>query len=653
MQPKNSMGQTLVSYKETLNKYKFKLVKLFSCFLCFVLLFFLLEKCDNAATSSFVGLAILTALSCWVAWGSTARRLNSALFWLIPCISYFIVEGFFHSPIGESHILTILFNLLLYYAVYVLTVFITKNNGFAAIALGVFSYSVGLANYLVIAFRQSPILPWDLLSVGTAVKVVNNYTFPITSNFVFLTAWFLIVLFFGVSNLNSVRTFKNRSRIIGAGLTSLILICSVFFIQSSAFPKCFYINDSLFSPINYYRINGYAVGFVRAFKFLNVEKPSDYSSDAVINILQDYSRAEPSEPEQYPNIIVIMNETFSDLSVLGEFSTNEEYLPYWSSLSDNVVKGDLHVSVKGGNTANAEFEFLTGNSMAFLPTGSVPYVQYIRSSTPSIASYLKDNFNYKTYSVHPFISTAWNRDKIYPLLGFDKSIFLDDFSHKNNIIRNFASDTACYEEIIDMVENKPVNERFFCFCVTLQNHGGYDVLFDNFQPSVFVEGLEDDVSLNQYLSLIKESDKAFQSFIEYFKNIDEPTVILMFGDHQPTDSAIQALLNKVDYSPSDLEAFEKQYITEFAIWANYDIDEKNVKHTSCNFLSSMLFDVAGIPLFPYQEFLSELRSEYPVITANCVIDKNGNYFYKDALLKQSSFLKYSKLQYFYLFDSDK
>ena len=75
-----------------------------------------------------------------------------------------------------------------------------------------------------------------------------------------------------------------------------------------------------------------------------------------------------------PNIIVIMNEAFSDPSVLGDFTTNEDYMPFVHSLldgADNTISGHLNVSVKGGNTANTEFEYLTGASMAFLPYGSI------------------------------------------------------------------------------------------------------------------------------------------------------------------------------------------------------------------------------------------------------------------------------------------
>lgn len=105
-----------------------------------------------------------------------------------------------------------------------------------------------------------------------------------------------------------------------------------------------------------------------------------------------------------------MNEAFSDLSVLGEFTTNKEYLPFIQSLTDNTVKGNVYVSVKGGNTPNSEFEFLTGTSMAYLPAGSIPYQQYINSDTPSMVSQLEE-LGYSTTAMHPYPASRMGKKR--------------------------------------------------------------------------------------------------------------------------------------------------------------------------------------------------------------------------------------------------
>ena len=165
-----------------------------------------------------------------------------------------------------------------------------------------------------------------------------------------------------------------------------------------------------FTPNSFYQLNGFAVSFISNMQYLDVSKPADYSVKKVEEIMEPY--AEEGEKKEvggadlvYPNIIVVMNEAFSDPAVLGDFETNVDYMPYIRSMTENTVKGNLMVSVKGGNTANTEYEFLTGNSMAFLPAGSIPYQQYIRGEMPSVASQL-GNVGYETFAIHPYRAMA-------------------------------------------------------------------------------------------------------------------------------------------------------------------------------------------------------------------------------------------------------
>ena len=115
------------------------------------------------------------------------------------------------------------------------------------------------------------------------------------------------------------------------------------------------------------------------------------------------------------------------------------YMPFVHSLmsgADNTVSGYLNVSVCGGNTADTEFEFLTGNTMAFLPSGSIPYQQYIKNETPSLAGYLS-SLGYVTYAQHPYYGSGWNRETVYPLLGFQNMNFVDDYIQRT-IVRQYV-----------------------------------------------------------------------------------------------------------------------------------------------------------------------------------------------------------------------
>ena len=160
--------------------------------------------------------------------------------------------------------------------------------------------------------------------------------------------------------------------------------------------------------------------------------------------------SETKTGEQMPNIIVIMDEAFSDLAYLGEFGTSEDYMPFFHSMMEEYPSGRLMVSVKGGNTANTEYEFLSGDTMAFLPAGSVVYQQYIKDEVPTLASYLRD-LGYSTTAIHPYLASGWDRDTVYPLMGFEEFLDIDTFSDPL-YIRNYISDESAFDKVIEVFE---------------------------------------------------------------------------------------------------------------------------------------------------------------------------------------------------------
>ena len=172
---------------------------------------------------------------------------------------------------------------------------------------------------------------------------------------------------------------------------------------------------------------------------------------------------------------------------------------------------------------------------------------------------------------------------------------------------------------------------YFMFNITMQNHSSYDQSDPDFTEDVHVEGMNGEYPLTQqYLSLIKESDEAFENLISYYTEYEKPVIVLMFGDHQPfiEDSFYEEVMGKPITQLSD-EENQKRYITRFVMWANYDIPEGWIDMISANYLSVLLAQCAGIPLTPYMQFLNTLYSKVPVVTALGCRDSEGNYFKVD------------------------
>ena len=597
--------------------------------------------------------------------GSRAGNLFLALF--LPAAALCCIEFYTHVP-WDLTVPIFILNLIFYYLLYGICTFLTGRLNVGYMLATLVPMLFGLVNYFVVDFRSSPVVPWDLYSIRTAASVAGNYQFHFTPRLLQVLAGFFAIILIGSRMSNA--GIKRKVRFPFLIITLILMLCFGKGIQTDRVIDAVGLDTILFTPNVLYRNNGIACGFIGNLKYLKVEKPAGYSEKKVQLIAEE--TAGPSgvaETEEYPNIIVIMDEAFSDLSVFGDFETDSDYMPFIRTLQENAVKGDCYVSVKGGNTANSEFEFLTGDSMAFMPSGSVPYQQYIKSELPSMASRLQ-KLGYQTVAIHPYNSTGWCRNVVYPYLGFEETIFKTKFEDPT-MIRGYVSDESAFQKIQELYENKEEGKPLFVFEVTMQNHGGYSKDSEGFTESVHVTGLKDKTTsvraLEKYLTLMKETDLAFENLVHYFNDQPEKTIILLFGDHQPSDYITNIVLRDLGLTrEGSEEIFYNNYIVPYVMWANYDIgssvsetvdgitkekDEAGWNNpVSINYLGSLLAEKAGIPLTGYEQFLKKLQEIYPVITTNMVMDAKGNRTSFEEVKKDDWIRKYSYLSYNHLCD---
>ena len=582
---------------------------------------------------------------------------------LFPVLAYLMQESFVNSFRDLGSTLTLWFNIAFLYIFELLMFSFTFSPRWACALTVLFSALVGTAQYMVLSFRSLPICPWDLLSIGTALSVVDNYKLEITKRiwFIFAAYLLLIVLALLASDKRiSMKTHTTRKIVARICVFTLCVPLSLGYVKTSQkenFQREAGYYPYLFTPTVVYKRDGFYFSFASLLKYLDVSEPDGYNASVLSDISEKYKEQENVNAEKKPNVIVIMNESFSDLSVLGNFETDGDSMPFIRSLSENTVKGQAYVSVKGGNTPNSEWEFLTGDSMAFLPAGSIPYQQYIRGETPTFMTELK-NMGYKTYGIHPYNASGWKRNTVYPLLGIDNMIFNSEFVRMERI-RQYTSDKAVYEKVIRLYnESLSGDDPVGIFCVTMQNHGGYTngYDFDNFTPDIHASDVRSPVSVSTYLSLVKKSDEAFEYLVDYFKTVKDPTVILMFGDHEPNSTVTKPLLDLIgiDENTDDWNVKKNQYVVPFVIWANYDIDEKDDVVTSLNYLNILLSETAGFELTGWQKYRKELSEKYPVITANFAIDGNGTLvtWEESSPDDDATLAEYHRFQYNHMFDRE-
>lgn len=530
-------------------------------------------------------------------------------------------------------------------AVYLINLCITAKVNLSIIISHSFFMVLGFVNYFVYLFRDNEFTFADLRSIGTGLSVASNYELVLHDrgwHVILLSAFFFVMVKFipiQFKKASYVRLLSGQCAILACILVAL---------------NCHKMTTETWEQKGTY-LNGYVLNFVLSARDSFVSPPEGYDIEVIQQLEESYNENKETsleiELEEKPTIIVIMNESFADLSVIGEMETNAQLTPFMDSLWENTTKGYALSSVFGAKTPNSEWEFMTGGSMAFLPSGSVVYQQYMNDEPSSIVSTLK-NEGYTCVAMHPYYETGWSRNLIYPKLGFDESYFLDDFPQED-IIRKYVSDRELYQKIIERYESSGRNEELFIMSITMQNHGGYTTTYENFEENYYKTG-RSYTDANQYFSLIRESDAALEKLVTYFSQVEEPVEIVFFGDHQPSlNKKFYKLLNGKGLSGLTLEELENLYTVPFFIWTNYDTPEETVEITSLNYLSTMMLERSGMKLPPYYQFMQDLREVVPAINARGYysLEKNRYLHVEDALGEELAWIsKYQSLQYNRMFD---
>lgn len=529
--------------------------------------------------------------------------------------------------------------------VYLIVLCVTNHVGLSAIISHGLFMVLAFINYYVYLFRENEFIFADIRSIGTGLSVAGKYQLELHERgWQVLLASLLFIAMAALFRIRFKRAFFLR---LLSGLTA-VWLCLLISIETDG------MTTQTWEQKGSYQ-NGYVLNFVLSARDSFVAAPEEYDVEVIGQLEKDYTGKQESlvgsTLSKKPTIIVVMNESFADLSVIGELKTNEPLTPFIDSLTENTVKGYALSSVFGAKTPNSEWEFLAGGSMAFLPSGSVVYQQYLNDTPSTLVSTLK-NEGYTCVAMHPYYETGWSRNLVYPDLGFDESYFIDHFD-QSQMIREYISDEELYRKIIERYENRKVNEDLFIMSISMQNHGGYGADYENFEENYYKIG-RSYTDANQYFSLIRESDDALCDFVNYFRYVDEPVQIVFFGDHQPSlNRKFYEILNGKGLSGLTMAELEALYTVPFFIWTNYDTPEATIEITSLNFLSSLALERAGLDLPPYNQFMLDLMEVVPALNARGYYSlEKGKYLHiEEAMGKEALWLtKYKYLQYNGLFD---
>lgn len=485
-----------------------------------------------------------------------------------------------------------------------------------------------------------PLLPWDFVLTSETEDMTQ-----FLKNIMSLKTIVGLVIYIGATAgllyklPDMVRKIRWKERT--AFAASAVLLAGAFYMQTPTFLKnAFGIEEKTWNQTDNVLSNGLLLTTFLNLDYMNVNKMKGYDEDSVAAILRNSPEAEMAGASgAKPNIIVILSESFWDPTVIPGITFSKDPLPGFHKLATAYPSGWLLSPQFGGGTANVEFEVLTGNSMRFLPQGSVAYNQFINREVDSLAS-IAARQGYTSTAISPFHNWFFNSRKIYEYMGFSKYISIEFF---NQVFEGpYIADDEVANNIIHETQKSAGPD--LVFANTMENHFHYwpGKFKEN---TIHLEGVDGQAKgfLETYAQGTMSADKMLQKLVEYYSQNKEPTIIAFFGDHLPSlgDDYQAYKDSKYISGPDDPEFLTKMYRTPFLVWDNYLPSHKEDLYMSPSFLGPYILNEAKVQGSYYTNFLSKLYQKIPVIPPKD--------HYAKMNISENDLKEYETLQYDILF----
>ncbi|PHV71580.1 hypothetical protein CS063_03170 [Sporanaerobium hydrogeniformans] len=504
--------------------------------------------------------------------------------------------------------------------------FLTARTWSATLITGSLFLVGALINYFKMELRGDAFVPWDLRLGKELSNIMEHISIEFTpqmmGGILFVSLFFIGTLFLKEKKISW------RARLVGLSVSLISFMVGFYTLfMNKTNMNALGIYEINWDQVRNYNYNGFLVGFMVNTKNIIIMEPNGYSKESVENLLNSVNVT--SENNVKPNIIMIMNESFWDPTKLEGVTFSEDPLPTINKLRKEAVSGWLLTQQYGGNTANTEFEVLTGDGMMFLPNGAMAYPQYVKEEYPSLASFLKEE-GYTTVGIHSYQKWFWNRDEVYPALGFEKFVSDEDFNDPE-IRGNYISDEETIKKLIEEYEKAKAESDapFFGFTVTMENHAPYDdKTYPSRNISASAEGASEEVNLmlDNYVQGVKDADNALKQVIAYFEKVKEPTIVVMFGDHLPMLGNDYKVYKELGYIPEgewSAEHYLDMYTTPFVAWNNYALKKEDMGVINAHYLAPKVLSSMQVELPRYFDYLLEMSKTIPAYSNYVYVDGEG------------------------------
>ena len=520
------------------------------------------------------------------------NRYSLVFHFILACFLVFVIEVISRRNLVSAvtflsnHTLAFLYNALIIFASLTL-VYLTKYRAqFRVLISGLWIF-LGTVNGLILSNRVTPFSYTDIKMISDLFQMQNTTYFTATEAAIVVSIVVAFFVFLGLFFVKGPRYQGTRHHV----LVPVCILALVFVglpVTTHAAQDSNIIASYFSNIAQGYSDYGFVYGFSTSVVGRGMDKPEDYSEEtieAIGTLVDSASPATTVTPENAPNVICVLLESFTDPYDINFLNMSEDPVPNFHALEQNFSTGYLTVPVVGAGTANTEFEVLTGMSMQYFGTGEYPYKTILKEmDCESIASNLS-KLGYGTHVVHNNTATFYSRNNAFSMMGFDT------FTSKElmNITsftptESWPTDDVLVQETVKAMDATE-GQSDFVYTITVEGHGDYpsEKVLEN--PAIAVTGGADESSNNQweyYVNMLHEVDDFIGDLVSAVDRRGEDTIIVFFGDHLPT-------LGLTDEDMKSGSIFKTKYIT----WNNMGLAKEDADLTAYQLLAQTM-DQVGI-----------------------------------------------------------
>lgn len=548
------------------------------------------------------------------------------------------------------------------------------NVGYAGGITALLWFSMAVANTLKIQARDEALAFQDIFLLKEGLSATQHYVLHVPVGLIFLAANLVLILFFLGRIFLPRKKPRNyvTIRVVSTVLAAILMIAVIRIPMASKERFESFDVENEFYVTGVYNQLGFPYCFTYYLTKNNAVRPENYSESTA----KSYEKSTVSGKGKDVNIIMVMNESFTDLSdyEIFHYPSSEDPLKNFHALSEesNTYAGHIVVHWIGGGTANTEYDVTTGMQTEMLDSSSASAFRYVKNDTDSIFRVFNSD-GYRTMFIHPGDAWFYNRENVYPRLGTQEAIFLDDMDDLE-----YKGEWATDDSLADYTfqkyeETLSEGKNLFAYITTIQNHMSYDYgkYGDGYTfKKVYTDkkvSYDNRAYLPVYLEGVSDADQSLKKMTDYFSGRDEPVVLVFFGDHFPALGPDREVYKELGLPIADETGNSSDdpfcaYEPPFIIWVNdaaaEELDfEKTIQSLdlpedgviSANYLGAVLLELTGREEEDsFFQFLNEMRRELPVVSGGRYKDAEGNIITKLSEAQQKLVDKFQQWSYYRL-----